>query len=148
QEPGRRADQPGCRDSVCRGCDRRGGRGPLAARPRVAGRRAAHPAPVLRLRPVRGGPVRLPTDTGRPTRGPRRGARRAGPATHRGLTRRRDVETGLWKPATRRWAVDAIRFEHEAGDSFYRAVKQRVDDYFRRTGKSRLADRSILVKAL
>jgi linoleoyl-CoA desaturase len=44
--------------------------------------------------------------------------------------------------------VDAIRFEHEAGDSFYRVVKQRVGGYFRRTGKSRLADRSILIKAL
>jgi linoleoyl-CoA desaturase len=43
--------------------------------------------------------------------------------------------------------VDAIRFEHEADDSFYQVVKQRVDAYFRRTGKSRLADGSVLLKA-
>ena len=42
----------------------------------------------------------------------------------------------------------AIRFEHEAGDPFYRTVKDRVDDYFRRTGKSRLADRTVLFKAV
>jgi linoleoyl-CoA desaturase len=44
--------------------------------------------------------------------------------------------------------VDAIRFEHESDDSFYRAVKQRVGDYFRTSGKTLLADRSILVKAI
>jgi linoleoyl-CoA desaturase len=44
--------------------------------------------------------------------------------------------------------VDAIRFEHEADNGFYLVLKQRVDDYFRRTGKSRLADRLILLKAI
>jgi linoleoyl-CoA desaturase len=43
--------------------------------------------------------------------------------------------------------VDVIRFEHDADDSFYRAVKLRVDAYFRRTGKSRFADWSVLLKA-
>lgn len=43
--------------------------------------------------------------------------------------------------------MDAIRFEHEADDGFYRAVKQRVDAYFRQTGKSRYADGSMLLKA-
>jgi linoleoyl-CoA desaturase len=44
--------------------------------------------------------------------------------------------------------MDQIRFDHECDDGFYRAVKRRVDDYFRRTGKSRFADRSILLKAV
>ena len=44
--------------------------------------------------------------------------------------------------------MDAIRFEQESPDSFYRVVKLRVDDYFRRTGKDRLADWSILLKAI
>ena len=43
--------------------------------------------------------------------------------------------------------MDAIRFEHETDDNFYREVKLRVDDHFRRTGRGRLADRSILIKA-
>src|SRR5262245_60506028 len=43
--------------------------------------------------------------------------------------------------------VDAIRFDHEAS-GFYRAVKRRVDDHFRRTGKCRLADASVLLEAL
>jgi linoleoyl-CoA desaturase len=43
--------------------------------------------------------------------------------------------------------MDSIRFEREADDGFYRQVKLRADDYFRRTGKGRLADRSILLKA-
>ena len=44
--------------------------------------------------------------------------------------------------------MDAIRFEREADDGFYREVKRRVGEYFRTTGKGRLADRSVLVKAL
>lgn len=44
--------------------------------------------------------------------------------------------------------MEAIRFEHETDDSFYRVVKQRVDGYFRETGKSRFADRSILLKVV
>lgn len=44
--------------------------------------------------------------------------------------------------------VTAIRFEPETGQSFYRVVKRRVGDYFERTGKSRMADRSILAKAI
>ncbi len=43
--------------------------------------------------------------------------------------------------------MDAIRFEHEADDSFYQDVKRRVDDYFCQTGKTRFADRSIMLKA-
>jgi linoleoyl-CoA desaturase len=43
--------------------------------------------------------------------------------------------------------MNAIRFEHETDDGFYLTVKRRVDDYFRRTGKSRFADRSVLLKA-
>jgi linoleoyl-CoA desaturase len=43
--------------------------------------------------------------------------------------------------------VEAIRFEHEIDDSFYRTVKRQVDDYFDRTGKGRFADGSILLKA-
>lgn len=44
--------------------------------------------------------------------------------------------------------MDAIRFEHEADDGFYRVVKQQVNDYFRQTGKSRFADHTILLKAI
>ena len=44
--------------------------------------------------------------------------------------------------------METIRFEHETEDGFYRLTKARVDEYFRRTGKSRYADRSILLKAL
>jgi linoleoyl-CoA desaturase len=44
--------------------------------------------------------------------------------------------------------MKTIRFEHESGDPFYRTVKARVDNYFYRTGKSRLADWTILLKAL
>jgi linoleoyl-CoA desaturase len=44
--------------------------------------------------------------------------------------------------------MNLIRFDHECDDGFYRTVKQRVDTYFHQTGKSRLADRSILMKAL
>ncbi len=44
--------------------------------------------------------------------------------------------------------MDAIRFEHEANDGFYRVVKERVNDHFRRTGKSRFADHTILLKAV
>lgn len=52
-------------------------------------------------------------------------------------------------PATQHGGtVDAIRFEHEADDGFYRAMKVRVDDYFRRTGRSRFADRMVLAKAV
>ncbi len=43
--------------------------------------------------------------------------------------------------------MEAIRFEHEADDSFYRVVKQRVDEHFHHSGKSRFADRSVLLKA-
>jgi linoleoyl-CoA desaturase len=43
--------------------------------------------------------------------------------------------------------VSAIRFDRDGG-GFYRVVKRRVDGYFRRTGKGRLADRSVLAKAL
>ncbi len=43
--------------------------------------------------------------------------------------------------------MDAIRFDHEADDGFYRDVKRRVDDYFHRTGRGRRADRSVLAKA-
>lgn len=44
--------------------------------------------------------------------------------------------------------MDTIRFDHEADDGFYRVLKHRVDDFFRVSGKSRLADRSILIKAV
>jgi len=44
--------------------------------------------------------------------------------------------------------MNAIRFEHEADNGFYPLVKRRVGEYFRRTGKSRLADRSVLLKAV
>lgn len=44
--------------------------------------------------------------------------------------------------------MPTIRFEHEVNDSFYRTVKRRVDDYFRQTGKSRLADGAVLFKAI
>ena len=44
--------------------------------------------------------------------------------------------------------MDAIRFEHEADDSFYQTVKLRVDDHFRQTGKTRLADGTVLLKAV
>ncbi len=44
--------------------------------------------------------------------------------------------------------MDAIRFDHEADDGFFRTVKGRVDDHFRRAGRGRLADRSVLVKAV
>jgi len=43
--------------------------------------------------------------------------------------------------------MNAIRFDSETGDSFYRVAKQRVNDLFSRTGKSRLANRSIGWKA-
>lgn len=43
--------------------------------------------------------------------------------------------------------MKTIRFEHEVNE-FYPVLKQRVDDYFRTTGKSRYADRSILYKGL
>jgi len=44
--------------------------------------------------------------------------------------------------------VDAIRFEHEADDSFYQTVKHRVDEYFRKSGKSKLANGMVLLKAV
>lgn len=43
--------------------------------------------------------------------------------------------------------MDAIRFNHEADDGFYHAVSRRIDNYFLRTGRGRLADRSVLAKA-
>jgi hypothetical protein len=41
--------------------------------------------------------------------------------------------------------MNAIRFEHEVDNGFYAVVKRRVGDYFRRTEKSRFANRSVLL---
>ncbi|QVL34048.1 acyl-CoA desaturase [Telmatocola sphagniphila] len=43
--------------------------------------------------------------------------------------------------------MQTIRFETERND-FYKVLKQRVDEYFRQTGKSRFANGSTLVKGL
>jgi linoleoyl-CoA desaturase len=43
--------------------------------------------------------------------------------------------------------MDTIRFRQESADPFYSVLKRRVDDYFRRTGKSHLADRLFWLKA-
>lgn len=43
--------------------------------------------------------------------------------------------------------MTAVRFEPETGESFYRRLKRRVDAYFARTGKTRMADRTVLAKA-
>jgi linoleoyl-CoA desaturase len=43
--------------------------------------------------------------------------------------------------------VTAVRFEPETGESFYRVLRRRVNDYFASAGKTRMADRTVLAKA-
>lgn len=43
--------------------------------------------------------------------------------------------------------MDTIRFSHEPDGGFYKVLKGRVAEYFRRSGKSRYADGTILAKA-
>lgn len=44
--------------------------------------------------------------------------------------------------------MQAIRFERDDGDDFFRTSRQRVAEHFRRTGRSRFADLTVLFKAL
>src|SRR5438445_501393 len=49
---------------------------------------------------------------------------------------------------SRSMAMSTLKFEPEADGSFYAVVRQRVDDYLKKSGQSQRAGRVLLVKAI